>query len=244
MQDEEKAGHENQERRRAGSRRRRRGGRRHRRRPVPQAEPQAQEAAAPEEAVGVVEPLLVPEEVVVEQPIAVAAPAEEPAEPAPAPTGGRRIACAVVSVTETRNPKTDVSGRTMRTHLGKAPYRVKTNRIVKDQAADIRKTVLELLNDDDLKVILFTGGTGIGVRDHTLEVIETVLEKEIPGFGETFRQLSYQEVGPAAILGRALAGVARQKFIACLPGSPQAVRLAMERILAPELPHIVEMLDR
>ncbi len=240
---EEEAGHESQERRRAGTRRRRRGGRRHRRRPLPQGEAQVQEGAAPAEVMAV-EPLFEPEQTVVEEPIAAIAAAEEPAEPAPTPAGGRRIACAIVSVTETRNPRTDVSGRTMRTHLSKAPYRVKTSRIVKDQAGDIRKAVLELLNDDDLKVILFTGGTGIGVRDRTIEVLETIFEKEIPGFGEIFRQLSYQEIGPAAILGRALAGVARQKFLACLPGSPQAVRLAMERILAPELPRIVEMLDR
>ena len=226
MPNEEEAKHESQEKRRAGSRRRRRGGRRHRRRPQTQAEPQVQEGAAPEELVEV-EPLSEPEQAVVEEPIAALAAAEEPAEPAPATTGGRRIACAIVSVTETRNPKTDVSGRTMRMHLGKAPYRVKTSRIVKDQAGDIRKAVLELLNDDDLKVILFTGGTGIGVRDRTVEVLETVFEKDIPGFGEIFRQLSFQEIGPAALLGRALAGVARQKFIACLPGSPQAVRLAM-----------------
>lgn len=154
------------------------------------------------------------------------------------------IWCAIVSVSDTRNARTDVSGRTIRQHLSVEPYRIKTTSIVKDEPGDIRRTVLDLLGDEEVRVIILTGGTGIGARDRTIEVLHNFFEKELPGFGEIFRQLSYQEIGSAAILSRAAAGIARRKLIVSLPGSPQAVRLALEKILLPELPHILDQLRR
>jgi len=154
------------------------------------------------------------------------------------------IACAVISVSDTRNSRTDMSGRAIRQHLSQGPFKVTRTAIVKDEPADIRRTVLEMLGDDQLQVIVLTGGTGIGSRDRTIEVIETFFEKELPGFGELFRHLSFAQIGPAAVLSRAAAGIARRKFIACLPGSPHAVNLGIEKILLPELPHIVDMLSR
>lgn len=240
-------------------RRRRRGGRRRRRSNRP-PQPQGQE----QQAVDAQQPApdatenfeALPREETTSETELPAAPApaqvqattavveEHRTKAASATTGHGTIPCAIVSVSDTRNARTDVSGRTIRQHLTRDPYTIRTTTIVKDEPSDIRRTLLELLGDDELKVIILTGGTGIGPRDRTIEVLESFFEKELRGFGEIFRQLSYQEIGSAAILTRATAGVARRKFIACLPGSPQAVRLALDRILIPELPHILDQIRR
>lgn len=238
-------------------RRRRRGGRRRRRSPRPgqPGEVQQQQPAAgqPEGAEAPADEPMAAERHPPhhEQQAAPATQHEHPptvvvdehrARAAAATTGP--ISCAIVSVSDTRNARTDVSGRTIRQHLSVEPYRIKSTSIVKDEPSDIRRTVLELLADDELKVIILTGGTGIGARDRTIEVLQNFFEKDLPGFGEMFRHLSYEEIGSAALLTRASAGIARRKFIAALPGSPQAVRLALEKILVPELPHILDLLRR
>ncbi len=237
-------------------RRRRRGGRRRRRSPRPGQPGEVQQQPAPGQPEGAEAP---PDEPLAEehypprheQQAAPATQHEHPptvvvdehrARAAAATTGP--ISCAIVSVSDTRNARTDVSGRTIRQHLSVEPYRIKSTSIVKDEPSDIRRTVLELLADDELKVIILTGGTGIGARDRTIEVLQNFFEKDLPGFGEMFRHLSYEEIGSAALLTRASAGIARRKFIAALPGSPQAVRLALEKILVPELPHILDLLRR
>lgn len=239
-------------------RRRRRGGRRRRRSPRPSQPGEIQQQQQP--ASGQPEGVEVPpdEQVAVEphpphheQQATPATSHEHPptlvvdehrARAAAATTGP--ISCAIVSVSDTRNARTDVSGRTIRQHLSVEPYRIKSTSIVKDEPSDIRRTVLELLADEELKVIILTGGTGIGARDRTIEVLQNFFEKDLPGFGEMFRHLSYEEIGSAALLTRASAGIARRKFVAALPGSPQAVRLALEKILLPELPHILDQLRR
>ena len=111
--------------------------------------------------------------------------------------------------------------------------------IVRDEAPGIRTELVDLLARSDVDAVITTGGTGISARDTTYEVVDRMLEKKLDGFGEIFRVLSYEEIGAAAILSRALAGAVGPKFIACLPGSRNAVRLALEKLLVPEISHVV-----
>jgi molybdenum cofactor biosynthesis protein B len=112
-------------------------------------------------------------------------------------------------------------------------------RIIRDELTEIRSAVVELCALSDLDVLLLTGGTGVSPRDQTPEAVMPLLEMTLPGFGELFRMLSYAEIGPAAMLSRALAGRIGQVLVFCLPGSTNAVRLAAEKLLLPELPHLV-----
>jgi molybdopterin adenylyltransferase len=146
----------------------------------------------------------------------------------------------VVTASDTRTADTDESGRLIREMLTSAGHRVEHYEIVPDDPGPIRKALLENLMR--LDAIIVNGGTGISSRDSTIEAVRTLLEKELEGFGELFRYLSYQEIGSAAILSRALAGVAAGKIVASLPGSPQACRLAMEKLLVPELGHMAHLL--
>jgi molybdenum cofactor biosynthesis protein B len=111
--------------------------------------------------------------------------------------------------------------------------------IVRDDAARIRTELVNLLARPDVDAIITTGGTGISARDTTYEVVDRMLEKKLDGFGEIFRVLSYEEIGAAAILSRAVAGAVGTKLVACLPGSRNAVRLAVEKLLVPEISHVV-----
>jgi molybdenum cofactor biosynthesis protein B len=115
---------------------------------------------------------------------------------------------------------------------------------VKDEPSDVRRLVAARLDDSSVQAIVTTGGTGLTSRDSTYEAIDGLLEKRLDGFGELFRMLSYHDIGPAAMLSRACAGTARGKFIAVLPGSEAAVRLAVEKLLIPELGHIVQQITR
>ena len=116
--------------------------------------------------------------------------------------------------------------------------------IVRDEPDDVRRVIREACADPAVQAVIATGGTGVTSRDSTYEAIEGLLEKRLPGFGELFRMLSYQEVGAAAMLSRAQMGVHARRIVASLPGSPNACRLALEKLLLPELPHLVREVSR
>ncbi len=148
----------------------------------------------------------------------------------------------VITASDTRTPETDESGSLIRTMLQAAGHSVDYYGIVPDDSEKISAALVS--NLENLDAIIINGGTGITARDGTTEVVKSVLDKELEGFGELFRMLSFQEIGPAAMLSRAVAGVRHGKFIAALPGSPDACRLAMEKLLIPELGHITYLLSK
>jgi molybdopterin adenylyltransferase len=149
------------------------------------------------------------------------------------------VRCAVVTISDTRTEATDTSGRAIADLLGERGHRVVHRTIVHDDGDELRAALDAALGRDDVDVVLTTGGTGISTRDGTYEVVTGLLEKRLDGFGELFRMLSYMDVGPAALLSRACAGLVRQKILVAMPGSESAVRLAMHKLLLPELGHLV-----
>lgn len=154
------------------------------------------------------------------------------------------LRCAVVTVSDSRTEATDESGHLIRKLLQEAGHCVVAYRLLPNDQAAVTDHVRSLLANP-VDVILLTGGTGLGRKDRTIEAVRGLLEKEIPGFGELFRLLSFQEqVGTAAILSRAMCGGAGGKLVVCLPGSRSAVELALKRILLPELRHLVWELRR
>ena len=155
-----------------------------------------------------------------------------------------RVACFVLTVSDTRTPETDTSGRAIRELLEQAGHLVAGAAIVKDDPELVAQHVRRQLAEQATRVIVTTGGTGITARDSTYEAIERLLEKRLDGFGELFRAISFQEIGPAAMLSRAVAGTAGRKAIFVLPGSENAVRTAMTRLVIPELGHVVAQLDK
>ena len=153
------------------------------------------------------------------------------------------VRVAVLTVSDSRTEANDSGGDLIRSLIHEAGHQTTTSRIVRDEPAD----VMALLTGDwadGAEVVLLTGGTGISNRDSTYEAVSALLEKTLPGFGELFRMLSFEEVGPAAMLSRATAGTHRGRLVFSMPGSPNAVRLAMERLIVPELPHLVWELVR
>ncbi len=148
------------------------------------------------------------------------------------------IRCGIITISDTRTPETDSSGAAIREMLLQSGHDVVKYAVVKDEAAQIAALVREIAAAG-CQVIITNGGTGIARRDSTFEAIDGLLQKRLPGFGELFRMLSYQDIGPAAMLSRATAGVYEQSLVFCLPGSTAAVRLAMERLIVPELTHLV-----
>ena len=154
------------------------------------------------------------------------------------------VAVALITVSDTRTSETDVNGNYLRERLSEAGHRVHSSRIVRDEPEQIRAVLDELTADDGVQVLLFNGGTGLSRRDRTFDVISGRLDKALPGFGEIFRMLSYEQVGAAAMLSRATAGVCGGKVVFSTPGSPAAVRLAWEKLIAPELQHIAWELVR
>ena len=159
-------------------------------------------------------------------------------------TSPASVRCFVLTISDTRVAGTDSSGSAIAELLEANGHHVSGRGIVKDDPAAIRKTIEQQLDDPSAQVIITTGGTGITSRDSTYEVVCNLLEKRLDGFGELFRMLSYQEIGPSAMLSRACAGTAMGKIIISLPGSENAVRLAMTRLLVPELGHLVRELSR
>jgi len=150
------------------------------------------------------------------------------------------VRCMVVTVSDTRTPETDKSGAAMMALLTEHGYEVARYEIVKDEYDLIRAMIREAADDPRIEAILFNGGTGIAPRDTTYEAVRDSLDKEMPGFGEIFRYLSFAEdIGPAAILSRAVAGVVGRTAVFSTPGSTGAVKLAMTRIIVPELRHVM-----
>jgi molybdenum cofactor biosynthesis protein B len=148
------------------------------------------------------------------------------------------LAAVVITVSDTRTRDTDSGGALVVELLEAAGHRVVERALVRDEIDAIQKAVDAAVMRDDVHVVVLTGGTGIAARDVTPEALETLLDRTLPGFGELFRVLSYQEIGSAAMLSRAVAGIARGRVVAALPGSRAAIRLALERLLLPELPHL------
>jgi molybdenum cofactor biosynthesis protein B len=150
-----------------------------------------------------------------------------------------KVRVAALTISDTRTPETDTGGDTIEDLMRGAGHEVVERDIVKDETASIRVKLVDLLGRSDVDAVITTGGTGISARDTTYEVVERLLDKRLDGFGEIFRMLSYEEIGPAAILSRALAGAVGTRFVACLPGSRNAVHLAVEKLLVPEISHVV-----
>lgn len=149
-----------------------------------------------------------------------------------------QIRCGVITISDTRTPETDTSGAAIRAALEAQGHVVAHYAVVADEPAQIVALVRELAAAG-CQAIVTSGGTGIARRDTTFEAVDALLEKRLPGFGELFRVLSYDEIGPAAMLSRATAGLFGGAVIFCMPGATNAVRLGMEKLILPELQHLV-----
>ena len=145
---------------------------------------------------------------------------------------------AVITVSDTRTEETDKSGRIIKEQMTAKGHRLERYNIVKDDQDAVRKEFEACLSNPEICIIISNGGTGVAVRDGTYEVVASLLEKTLTGFGEIFRMLSYDDIGPGAIMSRATAGIARGKVIFAIPGSSGAVRLAMEKIILEEAAHV------
>jgi molybdenum cofactor biosynthesis protein B len=152
--------------------------------------------------------------------------------------GPQQLPVVVITVSDTRTAADDTGGALLVELLEKAGHRVVGRSIVRDEVEAIRAAVDAAIMRDDVRAVLLTGGTGIAPRDVTPEALTPLFDREIPGFGELFRALSYTEIGSAAMLSRALAGIARGRLVVGLPGSRGAIRLAVEKLLLPELAHL------
>lgn len=152
----------------------------------------------------------------------------------------RAVSCAILTVSDTRTTATDTSGSRIRALLEAAGHRVTAYSILPDEPSLVRARLVELVADG-VEAVIVNGGTGLAPRDTTYEAVVGLLDKHLDGFGELFRALSYVEIGPAAMLSRAVAGVASRTVIASLPGSSAAVELAMSKLLVPELEHMVHL---
>jgi molybdopterin adenylyltransferase len=154
------------------------------------------------------------------------------------------VQCFVVTVSDTRTLENDASGLAIVDLLRASGHIVAGRTLVRDDAELVCSTIERQLDDRAVRAIITTGGTGITSRDSTYEAIDRLLEKRLDGFGELFRMLSYQQIGPAAMLSRACAGLARGRVIIALPGSTGAVTLAMEKLVIPELGHLVQQASK
>ncbi|HVP28619.1 MAG TPA: MogA/MoaB family molybdenum cofactor biosynthesis protein [Myxococcota bacterium] len=150
----------------------------------------------------------------------------------------RTVPTVVITVSDTRTVETDAGGALAEALLQAAGHAVVSREIVRDEPAAIAAAVEGALARPGVGAVVLTGGTGVAPRDVTPEAVEPLLERVIPGFGELFRMLSFEEIGSAALLSRALAGMARGRVVFVLPGSRGAVRLALERLVLPELGHL------
>lgn len=147
--------------------------------------------------------------------------------------------CAVITLSDTRNEATDTSGRRIQELLRESKHAIAHYQILPDDPEQLRLLLNELLGRDSVDLILTSGGTGIGKRDQTIGMIEAIVDRPLPGFGELFRMLSYEQIASGAMLSRACAGIARGKPIFAMPGSTKAVELAMTKLILPELKHLL-----
>jgi molybdenum cofactor biosynthesis protein B len=154
------------------------------------------------------------------------------------------VSCFIVTVSDTRTETNDASGGAIADLLTAAGHTVAGRTIVKDDAELVRGTVERQLASAEVQAIILTGGTGITSRDSTYEVVSALLHKRLDGFGELFRMLSFEQIGPAAMMSRACAGITARHVVVSLPGSEAAVRLACERLLIPELGHLVQQAQK
>jgi molybdenum cofactor biosynthesis protein B len=151
----------------------------------------------------------------------------------------QQLRCAVITVSDTRTEATDTGGAEVIRQLSAAGHAVPRREIVPDEPERMAPLLLELAALPELDAILLTGGTGLASRDQTFETVSALFTKTLPGYGELFRMLSFAEIGPAAMLSRAVGGLIGRVVLLTMPGSPSGVRLAMERLIVPELPHLV-----
>jgi molybdopterin adenylyltransferase len=152
--------------------------------------------------------------------------------------------CAIITVSDSRTEETDESGKLIAELIHHAGHEVAHKIIVPDDANQIFEAIRKSLSEGSLNFIILNGGTGISKRDVTVEAVERVLDRKLPGFGELFRSLSYQEIGSSAFLSRAIAGVVHNKVIFALPGSTRAVDLAMTKLVVPEIRHLLNELTK
>ncbi len=160
---------------------------------------------------------------------------------AQAPT---KIGCAVITCSDTRTPETDTSGYRIMNMLKEAGHGVLSYQLIKDEPKKIKAAVKKTAKNKRIQAVVINGGTGIAKRDSTFEAIDGMLEKRLEGFGEVFRYLTYQEIGSPAIMTRATAGTYKGKILFSTPGSENAVRLAMDKLILPELGHIIRELTK
>jgi molybdenum cofactor biosynthesis protein B len=154
------------------------------------------------------------------------------------------IGCMVITCSDTRTPETDTSGQLIRKLLEGRNYTVIAYYVVKDEPGQILFRIAQGAANDAIQAIIVNGGTGISRRDSTFEAVDGILEKRLSGFGEIFRVLTYQEIGSSAMMSRATAGIVKGRMLFSIPGSENAVRLAMEKLILPELGHLVGELTK
>lgn len=152
--------------------------------------------------------------------------------------GQQPVTLAIVTVSDTRTPETDTNYMYLEERLEALGHKVEAYRLIQDEPDQVEAALHDLVAIPQIQVVLFNGGTGISPRDTTYDVISRYLEKTLPGFGELFRTISYQQIGAAAMMSRATAGVYKQTVIVCMPGSNNAVKTAMENLIIPELNHL------
>lgn len=158
--------------------------------------------------------------------------------------GPKSVVCAILTLSDTRTEADDHSGRLIRESLETHGHSVAFYRVLKDDPDAIRAALDEAIATPGVRAILIDGGTGIAGRDNAPEIVEAMLDKRLPGFGEIFRMLSFQEIGAAAMLSRATAGIRGGTAIFSMPGSVHAVRLAIDRLIVPELGHVIREIDK
>jgi molybdenum cofactor biosynthesis protein B len=151
----------------------------------------------------------------------------------------KSVRCAVVTISDTRTLEDDRGGALIVEMLTAGGHTVSARHIVRDDPREIEPMVRKLADPDQTDAVLMTGGTGIAARDQTFETVSSLLDKAMPGYGELFRMLSYEDIGPAAVLSRAIGGVLNKVIVLTMPGSVAAVRLAMEKLIVPEIGHLV-----
>ena len=154
------------------------------------------------------------------------------------------VRCAVITVSDTRTLETDRGGQTIIRLLTEAGHPIVAREIIPDEPDTMTTLVKQIVVSKQTEVILMTGGTGISPRDQTFETIDSLCDRVLPGYGELLRWLSYQEIGASAMLSRALAGVIGDVVVLTMPGSPNAVKLAMQKLILPELGHLVQQVRK
>jgi molybdopterin adenylyltransferase len=154
------------------------------------------------------------------------------------------IGCVVITCSDSRTKETDTSGYRIMHMLKDAGHSVVAYHLVKDEPAKIKAKIKSAVADKKVQAIIINGGTGISNRDSTFEAVDAMLEKRLVGFGEIFRSLTYQDIGSPAIMSRATAGIIKGRILFSTPGSENAVRLAMEKLILPELGHLVKEITK